>query len=349
MNTSFTHETWKLDGKVFFLNGYGFGSRYPVTVVSVSGSAMTKQQLETLSELLGDLLPAFINKVQISVPEEGDQFRISLEWILDTVFQLQNIAEQAVYECGRLLSIDQERSKFFLPGAAGSRKKLVDLLRVILELMNSKLHGKNPQLQLKRVTQVVADLQKNHSQESNVKFFIKAAFEMGMPFKELPGQVVQYGQGKPGRWMSSTFSDETPFIAARMARNKPIAAAILRKAGIPVPGHKIARDVDSALKIAEEFGYPVVVKPADKDGGLGVAAGLRTPEELVTAFKSAMKYSNNILVEKHVNGKDYRITVFQNEVISAVERVPGGVTGDGRHTIRELVELLNADPRRGTD
>ncbi len=349
MNNSFTHARWRLDEKALFLNGFGFGSRYPVTVVSVSGYALTEKQLESLSGLMSDALPAFNNNLQISAPEAGDPFRVSLKWIIDTVHQLQKIAEQAVYEYGRILSLDRERSKFFIPVTPASRKLLLDLLLVILELMNSQLQEKSPQIQLKRVAQVIADLQKNSSQGSNVKFFMQAAFEMGMPFKELPGQMVQYGLGKRGRWMSSTFSDETPVIAAIMARNKPLGAAILRKAGIPVPSHKMASNADKALKIAEEFGYPVVVKPADRDGGVGVAAGLQNREELVTAFKSALKCSNNILVEKHVDGKDYRITVFQDEVISAVERVPGGVTGDGRHTLRELVEQLNADPRRGTD
>jgi hypothetical protein len=41
------------------------------------------------------------------------------------------------------------------------------------------------------------------------------------------------------------------------------------------------------------------------------------------------------------------VTVFHDEVIWAIERVPGGVTGDGKSTVRELVERLNADPRRG--
>ena len=51
-------------------------------------------------------------------------------------------------------------------------------------------------------------------------------------------------------------------------------------------------------------------------------------------------------VEKHMPGRDYRVTVLQGEVIWAIERVPGGIEGDGQTSVRGLIEQLNNDPRR---
>jgi cyanophycin synthetase len=61
------------------------------------------------------------------------------------------------------------------------------------------------------------------------------------------------------------------------------------------------------------------------------------------------KVSKSVLVEKFIPGRDYRIVVFRGKAIWAKERRPAGVTGDGKATIRQLVDGVNADPRRGSD
>ena len=66
------------------------------------------------------------------------------------------------------------------------------------------------------------------------------------------------------------------------------------------------------------------------------------------AFEAARKHSGQILVEKHVEGRDYRLVGFNGELIWAIERVPGGVMGDGQHTVAQLLQRRNADPRRGS-
>ncbi len=347
MNDPVTHTIWEQTEKALAFNGYGFGSHYPVIVVSVTGQALPKERLDTLTRLLQKALPELEYSAQSIASLSENPFSMSVEWLLKTLHLAQRAADLPVYECGRILSLERDRARFFLPTELKSVKQALDILRTLLELMENLVHDKNPQKMLKRFVQCVAELKKTSPKGGNIPFFIESALEMGIPFQELPAQFMQYGQGKLGHWMQSSFSEKTPFISAKISRNKLVGAAILRRAGIPVPDHKIAMNPDRALRIAETLGYPVVVKPADLDGGLGVAAGLQNREELVTAFKYAQKLSRNVLVEKHFEGKDYRVTVFQNDVLSAVERVPGGVTGDGKHTVRELVEILNADPLRG--
>ena len=342
------HKTWTQTEKTLVFNGFGFGSHYPVVVASVSGQALSKEQLDTLTQLLQEVLPGLEDdSVQPPLPDAKNRFRMSVEWLLKTLHLTQRAADLPVYECGRIISLEEDHARFFLPTVLKSVKQILDLLRTLLELMENQVQGKNPQKLLKKFAQCAAELKKTSPKGANIPFFIQAALDMGMPFQELPAHVLQYGQGKHGHWMQSSFSEKTPLISATVSRNKLAGAILLRRAGIPVPDHKIAPTIERAVRVADTFGYPVVIKPTDLDGGVGVAAGLQNREELVTAFKYAQKYSRNILVEKHFEGKDYRVTVFQNEVLSAVERVPGSVTGDGKHTVRELVEMLNADPLRG--
>lgn len=184
---------------------------------------------------------------------------------------------------------------------------------------------------------------------SNTVSFLQAAHGMGVPVNHIVGRVYQFGQGARARWLDSSFTDKTPTISATIARNKDQAGDLLRRGGIPVPAHKLVKTEEQAVKVAAQLGYPVVVKPANLDGGMGVAAGLRTEQELKKAFAFALEYSSKLLVEKHVYGSDYRLTVLHGELIWAIERVPGGVSGNGVHRVRELVDTLNLNPNRGLD
>jgi len=183
---------------------------------------------------------------------------------------------------------------------------------------------------------------------NNVRHFVRVAYERGIPWLVLPSGVIQYGWGRRARWLSSTFTDATPGVAARMARDKASANALLRQAGLPAPEHRRVKTVQAALEAARALGYPVVVKPANLDGGIGVSAGLQTEQMVRAAFENATRHSREILVEKHVEGRDYRITVAHGKALSTVERVPAGVTGDGEHSVSQLIELANRDPRRST-
>ena len=194
---------------------------------------------------------------------------------------------------------------------------------------------------------LLADLQPLAPRGSNNRHLLRAAHQLGMPTAMLPMGVIQYGWGRRARWMESTFTDATPNISARLARNKPATAALLRLAGLPVPEQAQVQHLEPALEAAQRLGYPVVVKPADRDGGVGVSAGLMDENELRAAFARARQFSDNILVEKHVPGHDYRVYVFNGQMVWAMERIPAGVTGDGVSTIQSLLDEANRDPRRG--
>ena len=54
-----------------------------------------------------------------------------------------------------------------------------------------------------------------------------------------------------------------------------------------------------------------------------------------------------VIVESFVTGRDYRCLIVGGQMQAIAERVPAHVIGDGTHTVAELVEITNADPRRG--
>lgn len=100
---------------------------------------------------------------------------------------------------------------------------------------------------------------------------------------------------------------------------------------------KSSRKIPYAINYAKHLGYPVMVKPNSKSHGLGVCS-VWNKSELVAALRAVFKEDRVAIVERYLPGRDYRIVVLDGEVISAYERLPLSVTGDGRHSILALLK-----------
>ncbi|HKV07873.1 MAG TPA: acetate--CoA ligase family protein, partial [Thermoanaerobaculia bacterium] len=177
---------------------------------------------------------------------------------------------------------------------------------------------------------------------------VRAAEERDIPWIRLNERsLVQLGHGKYQRRIQATVTSETRHIAVEIASDKRLTNQILSDLGLPVPKQLRVRGPNDAIAAAERLGYPVVVKPLDGNHGKGVAINLKEPEQVRAAFEKAYEYSSVVIVETFQEGHDYRILVVNGKVLAVAQRVPGHVVGDGKHTIAELVEIVNADPRRG--
>ena len=179
--------------------------------------------------------------------------------------------------------------------------------------------------------------------------FLKSADALGIPWLHLVGLVYQVGHGHCSRLLNSSLTDATAVISSAIAHSKLDTAILLKKSGLPGAHHIAVNTVDQAVEQAQKLGFPVVLKPHDREGGHGVFCGLFTPDQVREAYEQAARVSKNIIVEKHVNGKDYRIQVVNGEIHGVVLRTPGGVTADGINTIADLVELENLSRSQAED
>ncbi|HEY5860554.1 MAG TPA: cyanophycin synthetase, partial [Actinomycetota bacterium] len=161
--------------------------------------------------------------------------------------------------------------------------------------------------------------------------------------------LVQLGQGTYQQRIRATMTSQTSALAVDIAGDKKMTNGLLAAAGLPVPKSEVVRAEDDAVAAALRIGFPVVTKPLDGNHGRGVGLELRTERAVRTGFKRALKESRHgqVVVESFVTGSDYRVLVIGGRMVAIAERVPAHVTGDGRRTIRELVEKANQDPRRG--
>lgn len=120
---------------------------------------------------------------------------------------------------------------------------------------------------LSRVLQQLSELAPSGM---NSRRFIEEADRLGIPWRKVTGNIYRFGFASRAWLFDSSFTDSTPHIGTRLARDKRLTAQVLNASGLPGARHEQAFDEDSAVRIAERLGYPVVVKPADADGGRGV-------------------------------------------------------------------------------
>ena len=178
---------------------------------------------------------------------------------------------------------------------------------------------------------------------------VDAAVARGIPFSRMTeGSMVRFGWGSKQRRIQAAEMDVTSAIAESIAQDKDLTKKLLSAAGVPVPTGRAVANADDAWKAALEVGLPVVVKPQDGNQGKGITVNITTREQLVAAYNTAITFRDDIMVERYLPGNDFRLLVVGDKLVAAARRDPPKVAGDGVHTITQLVEQVNQDPRRGT-
>ncbi len=176
---------------------------------------------------------------------------------------------------------------------------------------------------------------------------VDAAVARGIPYRRLTrGSLVQFGWGSKQRRIQAAEVDSTSAVAESIGQDKDLTKRLLHAAGVPVPLGKPVESVDEAWEVALKVGLPVVVKPQDGNQGKGVTVNITDRAQLEEAYKNAAEYGT-VMVERFLPGHDFRLLVVGDQLVAAARREPPQVLGDGQHTVRELVNQVNLDPRRG--
>jgi len=161
--------------------------------------------------------------------------------------------------------------------------------------------------------------------------------------------LVQLGHGVHQRRIRATMTSNTSSLGVDIASDKKLTNQLLASTGAPVPRAEVVRSADEAVAAARRIGYPVAVKPLDGNHGRGVMLHLADDDAVRAAYPVARGESRNggVVVETFLAGNDYRCLVIGGVLRAVAQRVPAHVDGDGKHSLADLVETTNADPRRG--
>ena len=180
---------------------------------------------------------------------------------------------------------------------------------------------------------------------------VDAATEHKIPSIRLTsGNLVQLGYGSKQRRIWTAETDRTSAIAESISSDKDLTKMLLTQCGVPIPSGEVVDSPAHAWEVAQDIGLPVAVKPTDANHGRGVALDLRTQADVEAAFTVAQREGTEVMVERFIPGEEHRLLVVGNRVVAACKGETAKITGDGVHTVEELIELqINSDPRRGEE
>ena len=178
---------------------------------------------------------------------------------------------------------------------------------------------------------------------------VSAADDRNIPAVRLNhGNLIQFGYGNLQRRIWTAETDQTSAIAETISRDKDLTKSILESCGVPIPQGRAVQNAQDAWEAAQELGLPVVVKPVDGNHGRGVFINLETQQEIEAAYAVAVDEGSGVLVERFIRGNEHRLLIVNGELAAAAKGQEALVTGDGIHTINDLIALqINSDPRRG--
>ena len=340
------------------LRGPNYWAREPVIRLLVD--------LGVLEEFPSNLLPNFSETLVALLPTLEDH-ACSLGRRGGFVTRLHegtwagHIAEHVALEFQNLAGTDVRHGKTRSAGPAGQyncifeyKEEQVGLEagRMAVALVNHLVAPDDPEFffDLAAEMEHLIRLAERQAFGPSTQALIDEAVSRDIPFIRLDRHsLVQFGHGVYQQRIRATMTSRTSAIGVDVASDKSLTNQLLDSAGLPVPRADVVTTEDGAVAVARRLGFPCVVKPLDGNHGRGVHLDLRTEDAVRAAFHGALAQSRagDVIVETHVAGNDYRCLVIGGKVAAIAERVPASVTGDGEHTIRQLVDTANADPRRG--
>lgn len=169
--------------------------------------------------------------------------------------------------------------------------------------------------------------------------------------------MTVFGVNPPGRLYSLSSDTKTHYFfrsrgdkvtneAVEIGSEKDDTKIWLEKANVPVPkgkGFEADATDEEIFEYCKALGYPLVLKPTNGSLGNGVVTDINHDEDLRKAIQYVryeLEYKE-VIAEQFVAGKEYRVYVVGDQVIAAYNRVPANITGDGKHTIEQLIRLKN--------
>lgn len=324
--------------KIAALNGPNAWARFPVLEVVVN--------LSNLKDRPPDAFPGFAERLRHRLPslggvEEPDPARAlglaTLELQRLAGSPVSFVAERPTAEPGVVrIAIEFEEEAIVRVALEIAR----DFCLATLDDLPFELEE-----EVARLGSIASDSRLGPSTRS----IVEAARERGIPTLRLDPEssLVLLGQGSRQRRIKTAETDATGALAEAIAKDKDLTKALLQAVGVPIPEGRPVVDAEDAWVAAQEIGLPVVVKPLDGNHGRGVATNLTTRDQVAAAFAAARDEGTRVLVERFIEGADFRLLVIGGKLAAAARRDPAQVVGDGKSTVAELVEAVNRDPRRG--
>lgn len=174
------------------------------------------------------------------------------------------------------------------------------------------------------------------------------ALKRNIPFSRFKDSaLITFGHGEKQKKIWAAISSDTSAIGVDIAAHKQITRQILYENFLPVPEGNIVTSVAKLKAAIVNLGFPVVIKPYNGNHGRGISCNINSIEQAIEGYNLAKKISSKVIIEKYIQGFDYRFLVVNYKVVAVAKRTPAHVIGDGVKSIEELIADINSHPDRG--
>ena len=269
---------------------------------------------------------------------------------------LAHICEHSIIAIQNRLGIDVaygkareiKDDKYYIIFQYEYKSVAVEAARLAVDLINALVY--NEKINFLGRIKALEEILSKESIGPSTKAIMEAAERYGMPVFQLEDSgFYQIGYGKQGRVIEATIGAQTSCVSADIASDKELTKALLMNQNIPVPEGAKVCNVINLLKESQRIGFPLVLKPRYGCKGEGIILNISSEKELIKAYNSIKNKYNHLIIEKYVEGNDYRVCIVDNKVVAVSLRKPPCIIGDGKHTLKELIRKLNNDSARGYD
>lgn len=204
------------------------------------------------------------------------------------------------------------------------------------------------EIDLGQAIQKLKNLRRKYLPGPSTAAILDACRRKGIPFQRLgEGSLYLLGYGKYQKRIQASMTGQTSCIGVDIVSDKQLTRQILNESAIPVPYGLVVSSEEEILEKYRKFNQSVAVKPCRGNQGKGVSLDLRAENDVLAAFRLAEIYDSKVIIEEFIKGNNYRLLVVGEKLVAAARRIPPSVTGDGKSTIKELVERENCNPLRG--
>lgn len=162
---------------------------------------------------------------------------------------------------------------------------------------------------------------------------------------------IQFPNGKKTFFRSHSL-ETNQTAPMRIARDKDYTKFFLRNEKLSTPRSKVfyresynmrlpvKSTIDDGYAFAKSVGFPIILKPNSSAQGMDVYK-IYSPEDFMSVAHELFTRHSILLAEEYVEGRDYRLTVYKDKVHAIYERRPLQICGNGKNTIRELLEKVS--------
>ncbi|MCA9376319.1 hypothetical protein H6763_03275 [Candidatus Nomurabacteria bacterium] len=201
-----------------------------------------------------------------------------------------------------------------------------------------------------------------------------AARDMGLELNQffMDGEIDLYTTGSPSQWNRyyrvgmgrhsgvtvSSGSSGDSILALKSSRDKRISNLVVTQLKMPIAPWDVIESEAHLRELFETFTKPVVIKPTGLTQGSGVTTNINDIDHAIHAYnyakdiigkKNRAIWQTNVMIQQQVYGDDYRLLVVNGKLEIATKRIPAFIVGDGKSSIRSLIEDINKDPRRNIE